>query len=367
MPHDTGSICTTLRPLDFTNLSSYHDPVWAPVASPQNPWASVMSNPWTRIASPLRSARRGSPTIPHDSPLFSSLHPGSSGSPLFASFSPLFKTPRAFKAWPSTTLHDPLAVDTTQQFYPDKIQNNYPSADQDKNITAHTALHTAPHIYPKVEEKTVNAETQTTLAELASISPSEFTASSTDFAQSQPRAPAAPVYAPPDAIVEQNNMRMTRIAPAKAELSRNVSTNMDIGGKTSLSRDASATRPAKDLNKNEKSKISRKSSQTMSSIDKAAERRRKNRESSSRCYYNRKRIIESLDNQISEEKNKLTALYDRALELRHENARLKKDVVTNGIALPTKIPGCATARPDSAFQLRGYFELLQSASYQPAH
>lgn len=80
----------------------------------------------------------------------------------------------------------------------------------------------------------------------------------------------------------------------------------------------------------------RKATQVMSSIDKAAERRRKNRESSSRCYYNRKRIIESLDKQISAEKTRLTALYDRALELRHENARLKKDVVTRGIPLPTK-------------------------------
>lgn len=102
---------------------------------------------------------------------------------------------------------------------------------------------------------------------------------------------------------------------------------------------------------------------TMSGIDKAAERRRKNRESSSRCYYNRKRIIEGLDRQVSEAKTKLTTLYDRALELRHENARLKKDVVTRGIALPTKTR--TTSGVDAGtFSMQGYMQLMQNGPIQ---
>lgn len=106
-----------------------------------------------------------------------------------------------------------------------------------------------------------------------------------------------------------------------------------------------------------------KVARTMSSIDKAAERRRKNRESSSRCYYNRKRIIGTLDRQISAEKTRLTALYDRALELRHENAKLKKDVVTGGIALPTK-QGMAGGAEAATISIHEYLHLLQSGSIQ---
>lgn len=73
---------------------------------------------------------------------------------------------------------------------------------------------------------------------------------------------------------------------------------------------------------------------TFSNADKIAERRRRNRESSSKCYYNRKRIKDELEAQISSEKRLLMQLYDKALELRHENARLKRAIVTSGISLP---------------------------------
>ncbi|CAN8070777.1 unnamed protein product [Agarophyton chilense] len=104
--------------------------------------------------------------------------------------------------------------------------------------------------------------------------------------------------------------------------------------------------------------------QPKSAIDKAAERRRKNRESSSRCYYNRKRIIQNLETQLLAEKDKLTKLYDRALELRHDNARLKKEVVTNGYALPASSTKHAYQRSSSTFSIRDYLRLLHDSTYQ---
>lgn len=96
-------------------------------------------------------------------------------------------------------------------------------------------------------------------------------------------------------------------------------------------------------------------------IDKAAERRRRNRESSSKCYYKRKRIVDELDSHITAEKRRLTALYDRALELRHENARLKRQVVTSGIPLPASRSFVyGVSHPDSAVQLRDYLSLIAS-------
>lgn len=75
----------------------------------------------------------------------------------------------------------------------------------------------------------------------------------------------------------------------------------------------------------------------MSAIDKKAERRRRNRESSSRCYYNRKRQIEQLDKDLYAEKRKITSLYDIELLLRGENARLKRELVMKGIQLPSRM------------------------------
>lgn len=89
-------------------------------------------------------------------------------------------------------------------------------------------------------------------------------------------------------------------------------------------------------------------------IDKLAERRRRNRESSSRCYYNRKRIIDALDKKISFQKRRYAELYDRALELRHENAKLKRDVVINGIPLPTR------KQNNSSLNANGQFDTTTS-------
>ncbi|KAI0559945.1 hypothetical protein FGB62_130g153 [Gracilaria domingensis] len=108
-----------------------------------------------------------------------------------------------------------------------------------------------------------------------------------------------------------------------------------------------------------------KAAKVLSPIEKAAERRRKNRESSSRCYYNRKRIIQSLEKQLLAEKQKLTSLYDKALQLRHDNARLKKDVVTNGYALPCFRTSRAYNN-SNAFSLRDYLRLLHHSTYQNA-
>lgn len=124
-------------------------------------------------------------------------------------------------------------------------------------------------------------------------------------------------------------------------------------------------RPSKGITTSTKTvvkRVEKKTRETMSSIDKAAERRRKNRESSSRCYYNRKRIIEKLDKKISTEKTKLTNLYDRALELRHENARLKKDVVTRGIPLPIK--GRGSAGRGVGVAMAGYMQMMQRGAYR---
>lgn len=70
--------------------------------------------------------------------------------------------------------------------------------------------------------------------------------------------------------------------------------------------------------------------------EKAAERRRKNRESSARCYYNRKRQIEALERTLTSQKRRAVALYARELELRHENARLKRCIVLANGRLPPR-------------------------------
>lgn len=80
-------------------------------------------------------------------------------------------------------------------------------------------------------------------------------------------------------------------------------------------------------------------------IDKLEERRRKNRESSSRCYYNRKKVIEGLERTLTEEKRKAIQLYARELELRHENARLKRDLVIRNIRIPASMLTTTRAEP----------------------
>lgn len=79
-----------------------------------------------------------------------------------------------------------------------------------------------------------------------------------------------------------------------------------------------------------------------SEVDKIAERRRRNRESSSRCYYNRKRIMTSLEAKLSNEKNRLLQLYDRSLELRTENARMRRFVARYGVSMQRTAEFCST-------------------------
>lgn len=103
-----------------------------------------------------------------------------------------------------------------------------------------------------------------------------------------------------------------------------------------------------DTNSNQIQDISKqptsKKDEPLSYTEKIAERRRRNRESSSKCYYNRKRIKDQLDAEINTQKCRLMQLYDRALELRHENARLKRAIVTSGISLPIQKKAGRVAR-----------------------
>jgi hypothetical protein len=64
-----------------------------------------------------------------------------------------------------------------------------------------------------------------------------------------------------------------------------------------------------------------------SDLDKNADRRRRNREASSRAYYNRKKRVESLEEKLRVEKRKVTSLYTRQLQLRKESAILKSRVL----------------------------------------
>lgn len=66
----------------------------------------------------------------------------------------------------------------------------------------------------------------------------------------------------------------------------------------------------------------------------ADERRRRNRESSARCYYNRKRKIAERASDVAAMKRRAVILFARELELRNENARLKKELVHSGGSIP---------------------------------
>lgn len=69
--------------------------------------------------------------------------------------------------------------------------------------------------------------------------------------------------------------------------------------------------------------------------DKLEERRRKNRASSQKCYYNRKRKIEEVERTLTDEKQRAIQLYTMELQLRNENAYLKKELVLNNIPIPS--------------------------------
>lgn len=84
------------------------------------------------------------------------------------------------------------------------------------------------------------------------------------------------------------------------------------------------------------------------SIDKQKleERRRKNRLSSSKCYYNRKKQIELVERTLTDEKKRAIQLYETELKLRQENARLKKELVLKNIRIP---PSFMTTTRTEAF------------------
>lgn len=69
------------------------------------------------------------------------------------------------------------------------------------------------------------------------------------------------------------------------------------------------------------------------------DRRRRNRESSARCYYNRKRRLVAAGRELADAKRRAVALYARELELRNENARLKKELVMQGGCIPRRMLG----------------------------
>lgn len=64
------------------------------------------------------------------------------------------------------------------------------------------------------------------------------------------------------------------------------------------------------------------------------DRRRRNRESSARCYYNRKQKIAACTEELETVKRRAIELYDRELELRRENAVLKNELVLRGGSIP---------------------------------
>lgn len=311
---------SSLRPLDFSNLLSYNnDPSLLSSAA-----ISPAAPGWPILVSPLCSARLrlASDSLANDpNAWFAGLSPVCKSSP---------KVPQVFSDAEISAVTDAFWPVTTEQEPPFKTNQSLHTQ------SAFTASQSA--VTTQITQSAFSSQQQTQ-------SQTTVPCSTLDTVLGFTEAPIHP------------NKSAPQEPPAPSPMAHTTATGSPASAAVPAVASSSATGKLE-----RKSGITRKMSQTLSSIDKAAERRRKNRESSSRCYYNRKRIIETLDKQISAEKTKLTNLYDRALELRHENARLKKDVVTQGIALPTKTK---PYRSDSAFQLRGYFQLLQSASYQP--
>lgn len=303
-----------LRPLDFSGLLNYNE-----FAQPSR------ANPDTLMSPFCSASAQRSPALGLDNKV-SSL-PFVSGSPYSDFFSPL-GTPNASRPWdfsfPNTT--EKLPSDCT--VLTDNSQPEPSIPDFCSSVTLDTL-------------EQMQSNTKPSIPKLAQPSIAITVAAGLPASNSLSTA------------AEISRMQDDTSGPV---ISRNASMNIPVQKKV-ISK-PSASQKTDDIEK----KIVRKQSATMSNLDKVAERRRKNRESSSRCYYNRKRIIEKLDKQISAEKTKLTMLYDRALELRHENAKLKKDVVTMGIALPTT-RGTAGYSSGPPIQFRGFLELLQSTHY----
>lgn len=80
--------------------------------------------------------------------------------------------------------------------------------------------------------------------------------------------------------------------------------------------------------------VGRRRREKQESAEIAEERRRKNRESSARCYYKRKKRLLQKEAELECLRHRKLVLYARELSLRRENARLKKEVVMAGIAIP---------------------------------
>lgn len=72
---------------------------------------------------------------------------------------------------------------------------------------------------------------------------------------------------------------------------------------------------------------------------KAEDRRRRNRESSARCYQKRKLKVEARKVELATLERRAVDLYARQLELREENARLKKQLVRRGGFIPLHMLG----------------------------
>lgn len=71
-------------------------------------------------------------------------------------------------------------------------------------------------------------------------------------------------------------------------------------------------------------------------LDKEADRRRRNRESSSRSYYKRKIRIAQLANDVSVQRRRMALLFDQELTLRETNVCLKRQLLRRGIQTMSK-------------------------------
>ena len=321
---DPIAITTSFPPLDFSNLLTFENGL-QPTSSPNCGF----------VISPLSSARQynnplSSPTVETES-LFSTI------SPFAPDTSALFQT---------SSTRQSLSI-------PKSFQNDF-------NVTS-TIHHTRSfgeqyHRDSKSQEQNIQSDVQ----DPASMTDSRDILSQHLFIDNDMPAPSTsfnkPHFEEENGFYQRNNSRSSSFVdcnnpPQEHEVVREHENYPISPGGSVL---------------NEKSSASDKTTKISSTIDKAAERRRKNRESSSRCYYNRKRIIENLERKISAEKAKLTDLYDRALELRHSNAKLKRDVVTRGLNLPVRQMNCVTDDNSNLMQLTGYLNFMKSSYYRTA-
>lgn len=318
--HDPIAITSSFPPLDFTNLLTFDNGL-QPTSSPHCGF----------IASPFSSARRynnplSSPSVVTES-LFSTI------SPFAPDTSAVFQTSSAKQSLfaPKSFQNDNISstINQTRSF-----GEQYPcdSKSHQQNIQS------------DVQEVSSMTGARDMVSQHLFIG-NDMIASNNSLINSIPEEQTG--------LYGQNNSQST------STFDNNNTQEIEIGRESK-----NYPKSPEDYVLNEKSSASDKMTKVSSTIDKAAERRRKNRESSSRCYYNRKRIIENLEKQISAEKAKLTDLYDRALELRHSNAKLKRDVVTRGLNLPVRQMNHVTDDNPNLMQLTGYLNFMKSSYYR---